>query len=515
MRILREEQIKKTRIFWLCGIVIGLLIIFTVSSFFIMKIFRERQYTQLINEAENYMKTENYDKAVLTYRSAIRVDEKKYRGYEGLSEVYIIKQQYSMARAVLKDGMEITGSKTLQYIYSKIENISDGISLEQIKSDLKSENNENQWNDSLISFLGNATYKQYLMQYESGIVKSLSNGCSIFYEQLGATLFFLNKEDMAVINGETGVPFEGQVPSYLVFDDLSVVFSQYATGMNVTDIQTIIRSEPELKTKEDRFYLEFEYLNCLFQIDCDNNGYVSDMKNTNKIFPLTQSLNEDMAEIIAVVIDATTGEVIEDVTVSARSSNNESEDAVSSAVSDGNGEVILSVPAGTYTLEFSKDGYVTEHEDVIVRSQTKENIGMKSLSPTLGEGEWRIVLEWGDTPADLDSHLVTDTFHISYVNPVVNQVASLDVDDTDGQGPETITINNLDMKERYEYYVQDFTNKNNPNSNALANSGATVKVYMPNGEISEYSVPNGSGTKWSVFTIENGTINVINQIQAE
>lgn len=517
MKILQEEKIKKTRIFWVSGIIVIVLVLLVVSVFFIMRMVREKQYTQLIEKAENYVTAKDYEEAAVTYRSAIKVNEKEYRGYEGLSEVYIVQQKYSMARAVLEEGLDKTESRTLQYIYTKIENAVDGTDLEQIQSGLEASGEENQWNDSLITYIGNASYKQYLADYKNGTIRILDSGCSVFYEQLGATLYFLKDRNSAVINGETGAPFDGQIPSYVVFNDLSSIFSQYENGFGLENIQKVIQYAPEIKQSDDsRYYLEFEYLNCLFQIDCDANGYVSDMKTANKIFPLTQSLSEDLTEITVTVIDATTGEVIEDVTVNARSgSGSEDGDAMTSAVSDANGEISLQVPPDTYTLEYTKEGYVTEYEEVTVSLQTRENLGTKVLSPNLGEGEWRIVLEWGDNPADLDSHLVSEAFHISFQNPTAGQMASLDVDDTDGQGPETITITNLDVSSHYEYYVHDYTNSGNSNSNALSNSGATVKVYMPNGEIREYSVPGGNGTIWSVFTIDHGQINDVNQIQAE
>lgn len=516
MKILQEEKIKKTRIFWVSGIIIIVLILLAVCGFFIMRMVRERQYTQLIEKAENYAAAKDYEEAAVTYRSAIKVNEKEYRGYEGLSEVYIVQQQYSMARAVLEEGLDKTESRTLQYIYTKIEKAVDGTELEQIQSGLDAAAGENPWNDSLLTYIGNASYKQYASDYKNGTIHILDNGCSVFYEQLGATLYFLKEGNTAVINGETGEPFDGQVPSYVVFNDLSGVFFSYENGFGPEDIQKVIQYEPEIKQSGSRYYLEFEYLNCLFQIDCDADGYVADMKNANKIFPLAQSLSEDMAEITVTVVDATTGDVLEDVTVNARSgSGSEEGDAVTSAVSDANGEINLQVPSDTYTLEYMKDGYVTEYEEVTVSSQTRENLGTKVMSPNLAEGEWRIVLEWGDNPADLDSHLVSDAYHISYYSPAAGQMASLDVDDTDGQGPETITITSLDASDHYEYYVHDFTNSGNANSSALANSGATVKVYMPNGEIREYSVPGGNGTIWSVFTIDNGQIHDVNQIQAE
>ena len=66
----------------------------------------------------------------------------------------------------------------------------------------------------------------------------------------------------------------------------------------------------------------------------------------------------------------------------------------------------------------------------------------------LPSGETRLVLNWGSQPGDLDSHLLTpeiegQNYHISYSNRgSANSApyATLDTDDVNGYGPETITI---------------------------------------------------------------------------
>ena len=78
--------------------------------------------------------------------------------------------------------------------------------------------------------------------------------------------------------------------------------------------------------------------------------------------------------------------------------------------------------------------------------------------------EFRIVLTWGETPRDLDSHLVglddaNSVFHIAYYNKVErdtdgNVIASLDVDDVSSYGPETVTIVNARTDATYYYSVK-------------------------------------------------------------
>ena len=103
-----------------------------------------------------------------------------------------------------------------------------------------------------------------------------------------------------------------------------------------------------------------------------------------------------------------------------------------------------------------------------------------SMSPVLEAGQIRMVLNWGATPPDLDSHLLTpdiegSTHHIYYANrgsytAVPN--AKLDTDDVNGYGPETITIGQL-FTGTYTYYIRNFTG----GSDGLKNSGAVAQVY--------------------------------------
>ena len=117
----------------------------------------------------------------------------------------------------------------------------------------------------------------------------------------------------------------------------------------------------------------------------------------------------------------------------------------------------------------------------------------------------RIVLRWGYTPSDLDSHLyITNngsSYHVYYgrKEPSGSQ-ANLDVDDTSSYGPETVTVVDIFEKGIYTYGVHNYSNNSSSTSTALANSGATVEVYFGEVLYGTYSVPSGAGTYWNVFT---------------
>ncbi len=187
---------------------------------------------------------------------------------------------------------------------------------------------------------------------------------------------------------------------------------------------------------------------------------------------------------------------------------------VAQATADEMGVVSMDLPPGMYTAEVVKQGYDNTYYNFAAR--TGIDIIRINASPKLAEGEVRIVLTWGQTPSDLDSHLFTpydsafgdNTYHIWYGNKSDAMGNNLDVDDTDSYGPETMTIPVL-RNGLYKYYVADFTNciRDNPTSYEMSYSGAMVNVYTSNGLTATFTVPaNTPGVIWEVFEIRNGSI---------
>ncbi len=196
--------------------------------------------------------------------------------------------------------------------------------------------------------------------------------------------------------------------------------------------------------------------------------------------------------------------------------NNKSGTIFKKVTANEYGEVIVNLPAGTYTGEIIKSGYVTSYFTIVAKSDYEHIQG--TTTPILGENEVRIVLTWGDKPRDLDSHLFTpyqgdagDMQHIGYYNTYDSYGNNLDVDIVDGYGPETTAITNLGTG-LYKFYVADFTNciRDNINSTEMSASSAKVNVYTKNGLVQTFNVPqNKSGVIWEVFEIRNKKITPI------
>jgi TPR repeat len=136
-----------------------------------------------------------------------------------------------------------------------------------------------------------------------------------------------------------------------------------------------------------------------------------------------------------------------------------------------------------------------------------------ALSPTMRSLDgMRIVLNWGATPADLDGHLAYSGNHVWFGRQQGDD-AQLDVDQTHGFGPETITVARKHAGERYVYAVHNYSDKTDPTSQRLSSSSAKVFVYVGQTLIRAYYVPKDqTGNVWTVFAVsEDGDLQDINK----
>jgi hypothetical protein len=132
----------------------------------------------------------------------------------------------------------------------------------------------------------------------------------------------------------------------------------------------------------------------------------------------------------------------------------------------------------------------------------------------------QITLTWGADPRDLDSHLTArvtgnETFHVYWSSEgslSYSPWANLDTDDTNGFGPEIVSISKL-QQGTYRYSVRHFAG-----DGTIETSGAEVNVVIPDRGIYRFTPPTGQPTNatiWRLFDLvvsANGmlTLNMIN-----
>ncbi len=222
---------------------------------------------------------------------------------------------------------------------------------------------------------------------------------------------------------------------------------------------------------------------------------------------------------------ALSGANLDDVDVSIVGSSSHSDQT------DGVGEYFVEdIETGTVTVTASKATYVTSTQNIEIQEGILSNLNISLLPSAFAAGKFSIVLSWGETPLDLDSHLFVPTnaggagtfTEVLYnargdTDGTLDSVpfAGLDRDDTNGVGPETVTI--LDTAtgphyaRTYRYFVFNYNEDDN-----LGISEATVQVFRDGVLLKSYKVPTTAGVNehyWHVFDIESdGSITDFNAI---
>ncbi len=210
-----------------------------------------------------------------------------------------------------------------------------------------------------------------------------------------------------------------------------------------------------------------------------------------------------------VVVDALTGNPSPNVVVTIAGTN------VTSGV---NGSFHFNaVPALPVTLLATLSGYAPFSDTLNLQVGISNHYEF-AISPQLTDpNSFRLVLNWGALPTDLDSHLTTpliggQNYHVFYASRGSVQgppFANLDVDDVTSYGPETITITNFSPG-TYTYYIHQYSS-----SGSLPTSGAIARIYTSAGLFTTLPVPTtGSGIYWYVCQIDGQTkaVNVLNYI---
>jgi hypothetical protein len=187
-------------------------------------------------------------------------------------------------------------------------------------------------------------------------------------------------------------------------------------------------------------------------------------------------------------------------------------------MSDYEGRVFFKPPVenGPVTVDFESEDYISARFEIELMNGTIYQNRI-SVSPSLQPGSIRVVLDWSDSPRDLDAHLIKDGgYHISYRNRKSSDdgKAKLDRDDRNGNGPETITVKEVDDVDIYTYKVYNYSDRNDDESRSLSNnSNATVRIYGDNQLLGTFRTDrNVIGTEWTVFQIIDGRIISVNSV---
>lgn len=165
---------------------------------------------------------------------------------------------------------------------------------------------------------------------------------------------------------------------------------------------------------------------------------------------------------------------------------------------------IQNAPTGHFTITIEASNYFSRQSEDVTFNSGDNTVSPMTLVSQPAEGEIRIILIWGRSPSDLDTHFTGPTdsgsrFHIYFSEKAATDV-NLDVDDVSSYGPETLTIKKL-VTGVYRYSVFNYSNQSNTGGLEIASSPARVEIYNHRGLVKKYIAPHftGAGNTWRVF----------------
>lgn len=255
-------------------------------------------------------------------------------------------------------------------------------------------------------------------------------------------------------------------------------------------------------------YIDFE---AYAAVTRDQNTYM-------ETFLLVEGSEDESGTASGTIRNALTGAGIAGVTLEVRSgwNNADSGEILTTITTDASGNYSVDLPLGNYTLNATKEGYISTMVNIIVQSgATASQNG--AMTPVISGDSFRIVLTWGSSPSDLDSHMVGtlssgSSFHVYYSHKSEYdgevEVCNLDVDDTSSYGPETITLNTT-TDNPYYYYIYNYSS-----TTGMITSEAQIKVYQGDTLVATFNVPTNQADAryWNVFAIVDGEMVVSNTV---
>ncbi|WP_425598983.1 tandem-95 repeat protein [Vibrio splendidus] len=336
----------------------------------------------------------------------------------------------------------------------------------------------------------------------------LANAADIEGDDLVASDLTLVGDDATIVDNGDGTfsitpseNFNGYIDvAYSISDGDTPIAANLGLTVDPVNDAPIVSADVAITIEEDGSYTITQEELLQFATDIEDDD-------------MTAIIGEqgDETTVTGTVLDAETGSPVvgADVTLTDNAGHSYT------AVTDQSGNYSVSGPVvdqGTVTIE--QEGSITSSFLVPVGEDT--NGGVTAISEVLEETDMRIVVTWGDSPRDMDNHLwLYDTEngneldHIYYRDMSHDlgegNVVQQDVDDTNGGGPETITIPNYQDADMH-YSVHNYTNRS---WDVDGVEDVQVQVFVGDTLVETFTpdLPdNPTGEHWHVFDIVNGVV---------
>lgn len=510
---MEEKRIKRRNIILIAVLLAALLAAGIAGAFLIRGRMKTEAYRTYTDRGQRYMEEMDYENAIAQFELAVEQNPDAENGYVNLYEALYAAGYLNQAESVLRQGLEITGSARLELLLARYLEEGQPEGIRDLKGEETEETGENGeqgeavLNTAFLQRLGSYLFEDYEREYGAGSASKEGSGYVVIHSGIDAEFYY----DGQKMEAGREVPRDTARADYVRLKDLGMLFRNFSGSISLEEISALIGRQPSVNysREQNSYVMEFTYRQVRAEIACDEAGQITGEDVWNRL-TLPEASESEEESLEGTVIDAVTGEGIADAEITLISGDTGEE---YTTVTDEDGVYSVEAPAGVYSMQVEKEGYVQDEQEIAIGEE--EGSQEIILSPELAAGEIRAVLSWGSTPKDLDLHLSSEAYPddpVFFGDKVLEgnngTVAELDVDETSGYGPETITI--YESGGSYVVGVHNFSG-----TGRIGETGASVRIYLPGQSPVTITAPDADGNFWTVCTIENGQIQIINEITEE
>lgn len=516
------KENKKTKI--ILAVLSGVLAIAVAVTAFILVSgkMRESNYRSAVAEAEKYLAANDYEQAIVAYENAISINPDKDEAYLSLADIYVEQDNISRAKSILRKGYERTDSVKIRRMLNSLETqtLTAKTGETETEINLAYASQDISWDTSFIQKIVNYTFDDY--KYEFGAVVSAEMDdegyLEVQHEKLGATFYYKNTSDnREIVDTSKRMPYATGMPEKVTLDSIETLFRNFEGGASLNRMQLLFGKRVEPQTLEGTIYIEDKEEDLIVRLETDSDGNITANSSWNElILPLANTKKASAGTLEGVVVDAVSGNGVSSASLTFKPKS--SSHKTVTETTNSRGAFSVELEADDYEITIEAQGYIAETFTFTIEEGEAYSGEQFVISPELS-GEARIVLEWGAQPRDLDSHLEGETdagnnIHVFFGHKTASsggsKIAELDLDDTNGYGPETTTIHNLNGV--YTFTVVDFGN-----TGTMAQNGATVKIYLPGQDpvVVELDESSEVDNVWTVCTIDHGKLEILDTAGSE
>ena len=361
---------KKTLIALSVG-AIAIIIIAAILMIAVLQNSSLSDYELKIREAEKYMQSGDYDKAIIAYKAALALDSSSEEAYLGLYRAYIRTGRDSLALEVLREGYENTNSEQLGQMLEdsgvSIDSPQESTPAEPSEDEQESAENTVMLNEALLYYFYSASYADYNTKYGNLQCTVNENTCTVTVPGLNATITFMESEGTRVIDRGNGKPYDGMIPNKIVLSDVMELF----IGANRVSYDDLTRISAISNLGRNGSKISFYACGCNVTIECNGDGVFGSGASHTIVPTGTPSEENAVYELYGRVLDADSSEGIEGVTMVAYPESDSSNRTTVTSSSNGAYWIVLQ-GSGRYTIELSKRGYDSQRYTVEISEGSLE-----------------------------------------------------------------------------------------------------------------------------------------------